>query len=112
MGDADNDGVVSADEARAALNDSMDSDALEAAVESLVGPEGEVAFTSFMGELLASKAADENRILWREFTRLDTDGTGYLDRNEVAQLLRRPALAHLAGTRDVSDLMSLMDADG
>merc|ERR1712146_543201 len=107
--DANCDGVVTAEEARAALMGLMEPAALDQAVEDLVGHEGQVAYTTFMGQLLASKAADENRVLWREFRELDRKGTGYLDRESATKLLERPALAEMLGDRrDSRAIMALM----
>eukprot|EP00747_Dinoflagellata_sp_TGD_P208967 gnl/TRDRNA2_/TRDRNA2_82401_c0_seq2.p1 gnl/TRDRNA2_/TRDRNA2_82401_c0~~gnl/TRDRNA2_/TRDRNA2_82401_c0_seq2.p1 ORF type:complete len:704 (+),score=134.79 gnl/TRDRNA2_/TRDRNA2_82401_c0_seq2:211-2322(+) len=110
--DVDNDGTLTADEVRRSLGAHMDAEGVEQAVSKLVGPDGRVSYTTFMGQLLASQAAEENRLLWREFTELDSDGTGFLTRSEIAELLKRPALAQVMGCRSVSDLMALMDANG
>lgn len=109
--DADHDGVVTTEEARLALNRQMEQADTESIIQSLVGAEGKLSFTSFMGELIASTAADENRILWKEFQHLDCDGTGYLDKEEVAQLLQRPAVMQAAGKYDISEIMEMMDVD-
>jgi len=110
--DADSDGVVTADEARAALRSSMEGDSLEQAVERLVGTDGQVGYTAFMAHLLAAKSADENRLLWREFQQLDRDGSGHLRRGDVAQLLERPALAEVLHGRSAAQMMRVMDEDG
>jgi len=110
--DADSDGVVTADEARAALRSSMEGDSLEQAVERLVGTDGQVSYTAFMAHLLAAKSADENRLLWREFQQLDRDGSGHLRRGDVAQLLERPALAEVLHGRSAAQMMRVMDEDG
>lgn len=90
----------------------MEPAELEQAVESIVGPEGRVGYTCFMGELLASKAADENRVLWREFRQLDSTGSGCLEREQIARLLELPALAEVVGGRGADALMAMMDVDG
>jgi len=113
--DADHDGVITAEEVRQslALTEAMDPAAIQRVVDSLVGgPDGKVAYTDFMGRLLASEAADANRLLWKEFQALDSQGSGFLRRADIAQLLDRPALAELVSGRGVARLMDLMDADG
>jgi len=111
--DADHDGVITVQEARKALlNDGLlDEAEVNQIVEALLGQEGLVPYSTFMGLLLAERAADENRLLWTGFEELDTDGTGYLDMNEVGQLLERPALAHIRAGRSPESLMELMDFD-
>lgn len=75
--DLDNDGVITAEEARASLSDRVDDPAeIERMVDTLLGGDGVVLYTTFMGRLLAAKAADENHLLWREFQVLDTQRTG------------------------------------
>jgi len=110
--DADGDGVITVAEAEAALNGRVDPAELQQAVQRLVGPTGKISYTTFLGELLASKAADENRVLWREFDRLDLDNDGSLEKAEVAGLLESPALVEVVKRRGSGALMSLMDADG
>jgi len=110
--DADGDGVITVAEAEAALSGRVDPAELQQAVERLVGPTGKISYTTFLGELLASKAADENRVLWREFDRLDLDNDGSLEKAEVARLLESPALVQVVKRRGSGALMSLMDADG
>lgn len=109
--DADGNGVVSEEELREWLRFRMEPEMLEYVVGSLVEPGGTVAYTTFMGQLLASKAADENRLLWAEFSQLD-GGAGYLDRERVAQMLERPALAKVLAGWSVSELMEVLDFDG
>jgi Ca2+-binding EF-hand superfamily protein len=109
--DVDHDGIISAAEMRASLEKHLKRDELDRVVEKVVGPGGTVAYTTFMGQLLASEVADANRLLWREFKKLDTSGTGLLSRHDVSQLLERPALARIVGDRGLS-LGALMDADG
>lgn len=110
--DVDHDGVLTADEVRNALQDTIEPERLEEVVSDLVGSEGQVAYTAFMGQLLAAKAADEHVLLWREFTQLDSEGTGYLDHERATRLLERPALAKLLAGRGPEELMALMDENG
>mmetsp|Transcript_5879 Transcript_5879/g.13925 ORF Transcript_5879/g.13925 Transcript_5879/m.13925 type:complete len:675 (+) Transcript_5879:164-2188(+) len=110
--DADHDGVLTAGEVRTALAGSMEAGKLEEVIKHLVGTDGQIAYTAFMGQLLATKAIDERMLLWREFSQLDTEGTGYLERNQVARLLERPAMAQLLGGRGIEELMALMDENG
>jgi len=110
--DADHNGVITRDEMRAALDWKMDPESLEKAIDCLVGPSGQVPYTTFMAQLLSAKAADENRLLWTEFQRLDQTSSGYLDSDQIACLLKRPALSSFLACRGVSELMELMDADG
>lgn len=111
--DMDGNGVITAEELRKALSKKMESpEQLEEAVARLVGDDGKVPYTSFMGLLLSGKASEENHLLWREFLQLDQEADGWLVRDEVARLLERPALESVLAGRGVQQLMDLMDTDG
>eukprot|EP00929_Paragymnodinium_shiwhaense_P032601 TRINITY_DN18048_c0_g1_i2.p1 TRINITY_DN18048_c0_g1~~TRINITY_DN18048_c0_g1_i2.p1 ORF type:complete len:1149 (-),score=302.30 TRINITY_DN18048_c0_g1_i2:247-3693(-) len=109
--DQDNDGSIDPEELRVALAKSGvdDNAALEGMLHRLAGRDGKIAYSTFMGQMLASKAADEQDLLKKEFNKLDSDGNGVLDEREVARLLERPALADVVGNRDVGQLMDFMD---
>lgn len=112
--DADNDGVITADELRNALNKSIASEEIEKIVANLIEEDGTLSYTAFMGLMLSSKAADEAQLLRREFNKLDADGTGCLDKNEVAGLLERPHLADILRSkrRGTVELMKMLDENG
>jgi len=110
--DADHDGVLTAEEVQKSLIEVFQPEDVERIVQRLVGPAHQVAYTTFMGRLLASQVADSNRLLWREFKQLDSAGSGYLARRDVAKLLERPTISETLGGRGVPELMTLMDADG
>lgn len=110
--DTDHDGVLTADEVRTAMKfEGLEDDEVEAVVQNLVGADGQVAYTLFMGSVLAGKALDETRVISLEFEALDIDETGYLDRSEASLLMKKPALADIVGGRDAEELMALMDLD-
>eukprot|EP00928_Gymnodinium_smaydae_P079027 TRINITY_DN6304_c1_g1_i4.p1 TRINITY_DN6304_c1_g1~~TRINITY_DN6304_c1_g1_i4.p1 ORF type:complete len:1075 (-),score=189.10 TRINITY_DN6304_c1_g1_i4:27-3251(-) len=111
--DSNDDGYVEAKELRACLllDKSVDSSQVDDIVQRLVGDKGQVPYTMFMGQLLASKDAEETELLKKEFAKLDTSGDGSLDKQEIAALMSRPVLSQVLGQRDAAQLMDLMDAD-
>eukprot|EP00929_Paragymnodinium_shiwhaense_P044282 TRINITY_DN22720_c0_g1_i1.p1 TRINITY_DN22720_c0_g1~~TRINITY_DN22720_c0_g1_i1.p1 ORF type:complete len:879 (-),score=200.01 TRINITY_DN22720_c0_g1_i1:147-2783(-) len=111
--DKNKDGVVTEAEARESLKDALPAELVDTLVMSLIGKDGKVEYTRFMGQVLFCLDADLDNRLWREFDLLDTDGSGHLDASEVAALMKRPALAGVLKTRGESekDLMTVMDRD-
>jgi len=111
--DANNDGVVTAIEAKAKLKEIMPSADVHRIVDALTGENGDIAYTKFMGRMMTSRAADENHLLWKEFQSLDADGNGSLNVLEIGQLMQRPALAALMGKdANVDKLMTAFDRNG
>lgn len=110
--DVDGNGVITGDELSTALKARLSPEDLDKAVKSLVGVDGMVPYTAFMGLLIASKTTEENQLLWREFQALDHQGCGYLGQDEMAQLLKRPEVSRVLAGRGVQQLMEIMDADG
>uniref|UniRef100_A0A7S1QET2 Non-specific serine/threonine protein kinase n=1 Tax=Alexandrium catenella TaxID=2925 RepID=A0A7S1QET2_ALECA len=110
--DANNDGLISAEELREALGKAWSSADVEKLIKALgVNTGGEVSYDEFIGELLAAKYPEESMLLQRIFTASDTDHTGYLNAKEVAELARGPAMERFLGGRSPEALMQLMDAD-
>lgn len=111
--DVDNSGVITEDEALSKLKESLPSERVQSVIDALLGDDGQIAYTEFMGKMLMAGEADMDEVLWREFQVLDTNGTGCLGETEVSKLLDRPALAAAVSNAKVqpADLMALMDKD-
>lgn len=108
--DADNDGCVTERELRDGLSDlKWPEDQMDALVRALVGHRGELRYEEFMGMLMGAAEPAENELLWRVFKEADELNKGFLDVNDVAALLQRPAVARVLGGRDVGELLQEMD---
>jgi serine/threonine protein kinase len=91
--DSDNDGMVSKDEARTALRKSgLGSAEIEKLIETLIGDQGSVSYTVFMGQLIAAKKGDSVNTLRQIFQQYDADSNGYLDQREIREMLSQPAI--------------------
>lgn len=109
--DKDHDGTITAQEAREALGGRL-APAVVDQVVALGDSQGQISYTRFMAEMLATKEAESGEILWQLFREVDTDGSGSLSPDEVAAMLRRPAVVQAFGTRlSAEELMKRMDAD-
>lgn len=110
--DADNDGIVAAEDVRASLAGKWPEERIETLVKSLMGNGGELNYEEFMGKLIAATAPAENELLWRVFSEADQSGKGFLDLDDLKALLERPAVAKILGDRDPADLLSDLSQDG
>lgn len=110
--DKDNDGVVTADEARDGLRRIMDPASIDNLINGLIGANGEIPYTEFMGQMIAQTKAEETELLWKVFQDADDDDSNYLDRNELKNLLQRPEVAKcLGGDQTADELMAQMDTN-
>jgi Ca2+-binding EF-hand superfamily protein len=110
--DKDNDGHVSADEARDGLRKLMSASDVENLINELIGDDGTIPYTEFMGQMIDIVKAEETDFLWRIFQDADSDDSGYLDRRELRDLMQRPEVAKCLGQQDINQLMDDMDDDG
>merc|ERR1712107_322929 len=78
----------------------------------LLGPSGELAYTAFMGQMIAQKQSSTADMLWKLFKEIDANGDGVLDRGELAALLKRPFVAQAMKNRSAQDLLEELDRDG
>mmetsp|Transcript_65773 Transcript_65773/g.183208 ORF Transcript_65773/g.183208 Transcript_65773/m.183208 type:complete len:776 (+) Transcript_65773:72-2399(+) len=111
MLDKDNDGTLSAEEVRTGLSGKWAAKDIEDLIRAIAS-NGQVSYEEFMGQVMAAKETDENQILAKMFTELDTEGKGFLNEQNISELLKRPAVARVLGNRDPAQLMREMDKDG
>merc|ERR1712118_573208 len=81
--DIDNSGIITEDEARSKLGEHLPAAKVQGVIDALLGDDGKVAYTEFMGQMLLMVETDLDRVLWNEFLALDTNGTGFLSEDEV-----------------------------
>eukprot|EP00927_Polykrikos_kofoidii_P018628 TRINITY_DN18654_c0_g1_i1.p1 TRINITY_DN18654_c0_g1~~TRINITY_DN18654_c0_g1_i1.p1 ORF type:complete len:685 (-),score=170.68 TRINITY_DN18654_c0_g1_i1:99-2078(-) len=105
--DKNNDGVLSADELRHGLKDHFPAPQIESFIAVLCG-NGGASYEEFMGQLLACKL-QENDLLAKLFNGLDVDHSGYLEKQELVDMMNRSAVAKAFGTASSADLLSMMD---
>jgi len=110
--DTDNTGVVTADDVRQGLMGKWPKDRVERLCQTLIGNDGELSYEEFMGQLIGATAPAENELLWRVFSQADGHQKGYLDKNDIENLLRRPVVQRVLGARDSAQLLHEMDVDG
>jgi calcium-dependent protein kinase len=111
--DKDGDGEISEREAREGLRGKLAPEAVDRLVKALLGKSGKVAYTRFMGEMLALKHRDTNEVLWRLFCDADADGSGRLSRRELQDLLHKRAVVEALGSgTSAAELMHRMDFNG
>lgn len=110
--DSDNDGTIDADEARRGLAGRMPAAEIENLIECLIGPSGKVAYTQFMGEMIAARKGDSKQMLWQIFQELDADNSGYLDIREVGEMMKKDIVAEALGGRSPQQVMQQMDSKG
>jgi len=113
--DTNNDGYVSHDELHASLtadgHDPVKVDGIVQQMCQLGSNNGKIPYSTFMGLMLAAKDSDEHSLLRQEFLKLDVNGDGWIDNEELEVLLERPHLDAVLGTRNVQQLMARMDVD-
>eukprot|EP00928_Gymnodinium_smaydae_P043224 TRINITY_DN29009_c0_g1_i2.p1 TRINITY_DN29009_c0_g1~~TRINITY_DN29009_c0_g1_i2.p1 ORF type:complete len:743 (+),score=185.27 TRINITY_DN29009_c0_g1_i2:163-2229(+) len=109
--DKDNSGTLSAQEVRTGLQGRMPADQIETFVQAMMGSSDKVAYTEFMGQMLAAKQQQCDEILLKIFQEADADNSGTLDANEVSALLQKDAVKALMEGRDPSSIMRAMDQD-
>eukprot|EP00927_Polykrikos_kofoidii_P044197 TRINITY_DN38232_c0_g1_i1.p1 TRINITY_DN38232_c0_g1~~TRINITY_DN38232_c0_g1_i1.p1 ORF type:complete len:869 (-),score=159.65 TRINITY_DN38232_c0_g1_i1:61-2667(-) len=109
--DTNGDGVISEDDFRKRLGEILSPEHMQPVIDALIGDDGMVAYTRFMGQVLLAADEDVENTLWREFEALDKDSNGQLTSEEIATLLKRPNLARLVDGGGPEELMRLMDKD-
>lgn len=81
-------------------------------IMDLVGKDGMVPYTEFMGQMIAAKKGENQGILWQIFCDVDQDDSGYLDENEIKMLLERPAIKDILGNKTPNQVLAEMDDNG
>jgi len=109
--DVDHDGTVTADEARQGLRGKMSNDQIEGFIKAMMGADGQIAYTKFMGHMIAQKQQSVTRMLFQLFQDIDTDKSGYLDINEIQQMLLRPHVAEVMAGKTAQQLMEEIDGN-
>eukprot|EP00929_Paragymnodinium_shiwhaense_P111821 TRINITY_DN80107_c0_g1_i1.p1 TRINITY_DN80107_c0_g1~~TRINITY_DN80107_c0_g1_i1.p1 ORF type:complete len:945 (-),score=214.65 TRINITY_DN80107_c0_g1_i1:152-2986(-) len=108
--DKDNSGHISAKELRRVLEGTWSSMQIDQLIQGLLGKaDGEINYEDFMGQLIAAKEPEEDRLIMQIFRDLDNDGSGYLTGEDLVAALGRPALARVLNNRSPQDLMREMD---
>eukprot|EP00928_Gymnodinium_smaydae_P078617 TRINITY_DN62730_c0_g1_i1.p1 TRINITY_DN62730_c0_g1~~TRINITY_DN62730_c0_g1_i1.p1 ORF type:complete len:764 (+),score=182.02 TRINITY_DN62730_c0_g1_i1:90-2294(+) len=111
--DKDNDGHLSAEEVRQGLAGQWQASEIENLITALISDSsGGLSYEEFMGQLIAAKEPEENALLSKLFMEFDKEKKGYLSTADLAQLLKRPAVARVLGNREPEALMREMDEDG
>ncbi|CAK0794882.1 unnamed protein product [Prorocentrum cordatum] len=114
--DTNNDGTITAGKVRSALSGRWTPGDVDRLVSCLLPPGAqeaeELSYDEFMGALMASQAADEERMLRKLFGEADEQRPGWLGAAEITELARRPAVKRMLGDRPASSLTEEMDLDG
>ena len=84
---------------------------IHALIDALIGDDGEIAYTDFMGQMISAKRGQDESLLWQIFQDVDQDDSGSLDHQELELLLQRPALQQLLGDRTAAELLRDLDED-
>jgi len=103
--DHDNNGTVNADEARRGLRGKIPDQDIENLIKSLIGDKGEVAYTVFMGQMLAATKTNSVELLRQIFQDLDSDNNGYLTPDELQQMMKREQVAAAMKGKSANDVM-------
>uniref|UniRef100_A0A7S1AV80 EF-hand domain-containing protein n=1 Tax=Noctiluca scintillans TaxID=2966 RepID=A0A7S1AV80_NOCSC len=110
--DKNNDGFLSAQEVRQALRGRWSEDKIERLIRGLSGDDNTmVSYTSFMGQLMASKESEENRLLADLFHSLDK-GRGQLEKSDLREWLARPTVSPFLGNNSATVIFGELDLDG
>lgn len=105
--DKDNNGLVDANEARAALRGKMPQADIEALIGALIGDGGgSVAYTAFMGQMVAARKGNSSQMLWKIFQELDTDNGGTLCQSELQAMLNREEVAAMMGGKSGDQVLA------
>jgi len=111
--DGDDDGTVESEEALQVLvNVGLPSSSARQLVDSLIGGDGKIHYSEFMGRMMGSQEAMTAQALGEVFQSLDTDQSGSLGRAEIAELMSRKGMNSLLEGRSPDDLLAEMDGDG
>jgi len=109
--DIDNDGLVTEQEARAALEKKWKKKDVDEFVKLLV-QDSAVAYEEFMGTLIHMREPEENKILEEMFQEMDVNGDGSLSKEEIERVLEKPAIKRVLGEdRTPKELMEHLDAN-
>jgi len=94
--DVDRNGTLSAEELSAALRSAGVADAaIKQMEEALQGRFRCMEYTSFLAGTLSACEELLDELLWKEFTKVDKDRSGYLSKRELDQLLKGVGCADL-----------------
>jgi len=107
--DTDHGGTVSAAEMRNGLAGKMPEDQIEALLKAMTGADGEITYTQFMGHMIATRQQSVTQMLFKLFNEIDDDKNGWLDINEINQMLQRPQVAEMMGGKTGQQLMDEID---
>jgi len=99
--DTDHSGSLTADEVRAGLSQKMPADRLEKLIAAMLGKDGTISYTAFMGTML-----------WKFYKDADADGDGSLSIDEVQEMIKRPAMEQVMRGMQVAEVMKMLDQDG
>jgi serine/threonine protein kinase len=110
--DKDGDGTVTAAEARKGLQGKMRPDEIENFIQAMMNESGECTYTAFMGNALSQNQTSLTKMLYSLFKELDKDNSGYLDINEIKDMLRRPLVAEVMEGMTPEKLMAELDNNG
>jgi Ca2+-binding EF-hand superfamily protein len=107
--DVDNDGTVTAEETRKGLAGKMPPDQIDTLIKAMMSENGEIAYTQFMGHMIAQKQQSVTKMLYKLFQDIDEDSSGYLDLNEIQEMLERPQVAEVMAGKTAPQLMAEID---
>jgi len=111
--DGDDDGTVESGEAMQVMTKcGLDAATAQQLVDSIIGSDGKIRYSEFMGRMISSKQALNSNTLSAVFRDIDTDGSGTLNRSELEQLMGAKNMESLMEGRSADDLLAEMDANG
>jgi Ca2+-binding EF-hand superfamily protein len=111
--DEDGDGMLTASEVRAALVKKLEPQKVDNLVQSLVGDDGRMSYTSFMAAMMGHRAEKDDELFWELFRKMDTDKNGSLDINEVRKMMKAETVQKAFGECiTAEDVFRRMDENG
>lgn len=86
---------------------------VENLVKSLVGDDGRMSYTSFMAAMMGHTAEEDDELIWDLFRQTDKDQSGFLDRNEVREMMKAETITKALGRCvTAEDIFQRMDENG
>jgi len=102
--DVNNDGRISAEELRQGLAAARwNSRDIEKLVDVLgITGDAEASYDEFLGEMLAAREPEENKMLLKVFNEADVSGNGFITGSELEALAQRPAIVQILGSPEIA----------
>jgi Ca2+-binding EF-hand superfamily protein len=111
--DHDHDGKLSRDEVQKTLEGQQwKAEEIESFLELAKNEKDEISYEGFMATMISAQETEEEALTERLFAEADEDHSGYLSKDELSKLLKRPLVVKIMGNTPAAQVLKDMDTDG